>query len=827
MGKLAALLAGTFAVLILSYYLLSPAYSPLIDWIGPFIGYRLVFILGLVYLLLGNPLGRMTLLVSWILIGVVIGLAAGKTGRAIGVSLLVYSISWTMLGLAAVSLIHSLSNLSGIINTSVLGVVPSGTNLYTLTTEPVIDKIYTFFLSSLTSTGGSTPFVSLPSPPVGGSIGSLLDIFVVNVIESLVILLVVSGVTGHLVSRIFNSKKKSQPPVSKDSGKDNEGIKAASILLVIILMISGIIIFSSGSSTLNPSAVVTAGNHPENVYVNPNSVIGALNSNYSSPILYSTSFLPEIDAPSYLSAEVKSAYMNYIAQAVASSNSSISSLQADMSLVTGDGDIYNAYGSMEVNNTSSNFLFSSSPFTDSIFSAVIVQDNLSSFSLPIGISGSTGSVITSSGLLSLIPNFLFIAAFPGNPASSSADAKSASSAVANALNTGSLTDIFSYNTSSNISGLNYNNQSITLYIFSSNPSFGQIADSFANSLVLKASQNSAATLFSNSLRSGYLTPGISSSSPTTSILAAGMINTNSLKSVFKSTVGQSVNFSSGTVAFSFGLSFWANALHSSGTNHNITAARLFGYSSDLTEPRSSDISIIGMGYGNSNSSNFAMSDFNLTLMTNNRTLTGAAGFNTSSKVFLIQSSSNFNLENYYMQFNSTFTPDLQVNVSSSRVAGNTYRLIVGLRNNDNVSINDIAINIDQFLSYYNGSATFQGSSGKLNLASLAPGQTHTFMINMTLSGVGTYRLPELVVNYTFMGKQFSTNYGYYEIHVAPPSVAYAATTVIASSLSYVGLSFLGNYIGPLNILEIIVLLLIALAGYIEYRKYRKRKTSVS
>ncbi len=128
MGKLAALLAGTFAVLILSYYLLSPAYSPLIDWIGPFIGYRLVFILGLVYLLLGNPLGRMTLLVSWILIGVVIGLAAGKTGRAIGVSLLVYSISWIMLGLAAFSLILSLSNLSRIINTSVLGVVPSGTN---------------------------------------------------------------------------------------------------------------------------------------------------------------------------------------------------------------------------------------------------------------------------------------------------------------------------------------------------------------------------------------------------------------------------------------------------------------------------------------------------------------------------------------------------------------------------------------------------------------------------------------------------------------------------------------------------------------------------
>lgn len=826
MGKLAALLAGTFAVLILSYYLLSPAYSPLIDWIGPFIGYRLVFILGLVYLLLGNPLGRMTLLVSWILIGVVIGLAAGKTGRAIGVSLLVYSISWTMLGLAAFSLILSLSNLSGIINTSVLGVVPSGTNLYTLITEPVIDKIYTFFLSSLTSTGGSTPFVSLPGPPVGGLIGSLMDIFVVNVIESLVILLVVSGVTGHLVSRIFSSKR-SQPPASKDSGDHHEGTKAASIVLVIILMISGMIIFSSGSSTLNPSTVVTAGNHPENVNVNPNSVIGALNLNYSSPILYSTSFLPKIDAPSYLSADVKSAYMNYITKAVASSNSSISSLQADMSLVTGDGDIYNAYGSMEVNNTSSNFLFSSSPFRDSIFSAVIVQDNLSSFSLPIGISGSTGSVITSSGLLSLIPNFLFIAAFPGNLASSSADAKSASSAVANALNTGSLTDIFSYNTSSNISGLNYNNQSVTLYVFSSNPSFGQIADSFANSLVLKASQNSAAALFSNSLKSGYLTPGISSSSPTTSILAAGMINANSLGSIFKSTVGQSVNVSSGTVAFSFGLSLWVNALHSSGTNHNITAARLFGYSSDLTEPRSSDISIIGMGYGNSSSSSFALSNFNLTLMTNNRTLTEAAGFNTSSKVFLIQSSSSFNLENYYMQFNSTFTPDLQVNVSSSRVAGDTYRLIVGLRNNDNVSINNIAINIDQFLSYYNGSASFQGSSGKLNLASLASGQTHTFMINMTLFGVGTYRLPELVVNYTFMGKQFSTNYGYYEIHVAPPSVAYAATTVFASSLSYVGLGFLGNYIGPLNILEIIALLLIALAGYVEYRKYKKKRISVN
>ncbi|MGC8506216.1 MAG: hypothetical protein ACP5NK_05870, partial [Thermoplasmata archaeon] len=778
-----------------------------------------------VYLLLGNPLGRTALLVSWILIGVVIGITAGKTGRAIGTSLLVYSISWTLLGLAAFSLIFSLSNLSRVINTSVLGIVPSGTNLYTLTAEPVIDKIYTFFLSSLTSTGGVTPFVSFPRVPIGGQIGSLLDIFVVNVIESLVILLVVSGVTGHFVSRIFNSKKRG-PPASGDSGDRNGGTKMASILLVIILMISGLMIFGYGNSTLSPGAAVTIGIHSENVNVNVDSVIGALNSNYPSPILYSTSFLPKVDASSYPYANVKSAYMNYIAKTMASSSSSISSIQADLSFVTGNGDIYNAYGSMEVNNTSSNFLFSSSPFTDSIFSAVIVQDNLSSFSIPLGISGSSGSAITS-GLVSLIPNFLFITAFPGNLASTSADARSASSAVSNALDTGSLMEIFSYSTSSNISGINYGNQSITLYIFSSNPSFSQIADLFANSLILKASQNSAAALFSNSLKSGYLTPGISSTSPTTSILAAGMINANSLRSVFRSAAGQSINVSSGNVAFSFGLSFWMNALHSSGTYHNITAARLFDYNSDLVEPQSSDISVIGMGYGNSSSSSSSLSNFNFTLMTNNQTLTESTGFNASSKIFLIQPSSSFNLENYHMQFNSTFTPDLHVAVSSSRIAGDTYRLIVDLRNEDNVSVNSITMNIDQFLSYYNGSATFQKSSGKLYLASLAPGQSHTFTVNMALSGVGTYRLPELVVNYTFMGKHFSTNYGYYEIHVAPPSVAYATTAIVASSLSYAGLGFLGNYIGPLNILEIIVLLLTALAGYIEYRKYRKRRTSIN
>jgi hypothetical protein len=827
MGKLTALLAGTFAVLILSYYLLSSAYDPIINWIGPFVGYRLVFILGLVYLLLGNPLSHIVLLASWVLIGVVIGIASAKTGRAIGMSLLVYFVSWALIGFALFSLIFDLSNFSRILNASVIGAIPSGTNLYTITTEPVIDRIYSFFISDLASSGGSSPFVSPQFSPISGSISSLIGIFVSNVIESLAILLIVSGVTGHMMSRTFKPKRGSQQHDSGKTGDGKEGIKIASVFLILILIISGVIVFDTNTTHFS-SDVSGAGNAGNSVIsVNPSSTFAFGGVHNSSPIACSSTFFPEIGIGTPNSGFIRNSFIGYVTHALSSSSASISSIQADISLVTNDGNIYNAYGSMNVNGTPGGFLFGSPAFEGSIFSVVVIQDNISAFSLPVGISASSGSVITSSGFLSLIPNFLFITAFHGTAASTSAEAKSASTAVANDLNTGSLSEIFSFNTSSNVSGLNYNNESITLYIFSSNPSFEQIANPFASNLLLNAKQNSAAAVFANSLKSGYLTPGVSSSSPSTSILVAGMINTDSLKNIFQSTVGQTVNVSIGSVAFSFGLSVWMNALHSSGTTHDITASQLFGYNNSLTEPSSSDISIIGIGYDNSSSSSFLLSSYNLTLITNNLTATGSAGFYFFSKIYSVSPSASINLDDYSIRFNATFTPDLTVGISSSRVSNNVYRLNVTLSNRDNEPVNNISINLIQFASYYNGSASFVGSDGKLRLASLNPDQTHTFFIDMKLMGVGTYRLPEIVANYTFLEKQFSTDYGYYEISVAPPSVAYAATSVVASSLSHFGMGFLGNYIGPLNILELIIILLIALTAITEYRKLRKRRTAVN
>jgi|GEM_PF-5271467 len=56
MGKLSALLVGTFLLLVLAYSELASSFTPLINWLGPILGIPLQFLLGLVFMMIGNSL---------------------------------------------------------------------------------------------------------------------------------------------------------------------------------------------------------------------------------------------------------------------------------------------------------------------------------------------------------------------------------------------------------------------------------------------------------------------------------------------------------------------------------------------------------------------------------------------------------------------------------------------------------------------------------------------------------------------------------------------------------------------------------------------------
>jgi len=80
MGKLSALLVGTFLLLVLAYSELASGFTPLINWLGPILGIPLQFLLGLIFMMIGNPLAYPSVLIDWVALGVVIGLIVRRTG---------------------------------------------------------------------------------------------------------------------------------------------------------------------------------------------------------------------------------------------------------------------------------------------------------------------------------------------------------------------------------------------------------------------------------------------------------------------------------------------------------------------------------------------------------------------------------------------------------------------------------------------------------------------------------------------------------------------------------------------------------------------------
>jgi len=54
MGKLTGYILGVSGALLVSFYILSAYYMPLINWLGPYFGAPLVFILPILFLILGN-----------------------------------------------------------------------------------------------------------------------------------------------------------------------------------------------------------------------------------------------------------------------------------------------------------------------------------------------------------------------------------------------------------------------------------------------------------------------------------------------------------------------------------------------------------------------------------------------------------------------------------------------------------------------------------------------------------------------------------------------------------------------------------------------------
>ena len=278
MSRLSSFILAAIVSLSLSYYLLSSYYAPLTNWLGPLFGSDMYFSLGILVMVLGNPFTYALVFVSWLIIGITIGLTSRRILRSISVTISVYFFLWGVAVGAIFSYFisylpslttgtpsfSSLSSFTGIFSLT----PPPGTNIASILFEPILYQMLTKLLS-LNVAGGS-PFGSLTSTFEGMLYGPII---------SFIICAGSAGVVSHFMKEMADSGKGKRGP----SG--SRRLSGAAIIFIAVMMV--ILLVAAPYSGISrdqqhvdePTALLTP--HLYNEYQSCNLVVEPSALNYS------------------------------------------------------------------------------------------------------------------------------------------------------------------------------------------------------------------------------------------------------------------------------------------------------------------------------------------------------------------------------------------------------------------------------------------------------------------------------------------------------------------------------------------------------------------
>ncbi len=319
MGKLTAIIVGYIATTFAAYIILSVSYNPLVNWLGPYFGYRFPFILGIIYLIVGSPLHNTIILEVWIIIGLLVGISTRKGLRAWGSASLVWTLTTITMALSAIAMlgislgnITSVSIISGTVSRlldvllAATAFVPYSTNIATIATEPVLRVLIPYLSSSITS--GTTGTAGL-----SGAITELS----IHALENYIIFVATSIISGAVIHRVLHGKKK----ISR------KAVAAAISIFIAIIFIA--MAASAGISSGSQPALQTGetGNHE----------IPAVGLNTLFPLSISGN-------------SARIAENNTVMPSYATGNNS--SDQAALSLITPQGNLYNLFAMGSSSNNS-------------------------------------------------------------------------------------------------------------------------------------------------------------------------------------------------------------------------------------------------------------------------------------------------------------------------------------------------------------------------------------------------------------------------------------------------------------------------------------------
>lgn len=826
MGKLTAYLAGVSASLVIVYYYLSTFYSPLVQWISPYVGPDIAIVMGIAFLFLGNPLHWPVLIASWILIGAVVGLGARKGSRAVGAALLVYYTVAGFLGLALLSMIVGQG--TGILGGNVSGASyisdlasgalapPPGTNLYTILTEPLIGRMVSVIsiLTGSLSTGGLTVNAAVAFPiSAGGSqyyalADKIIFIFLPSMIANFVFFLIVSGLVGWYLNRKINPGRS-----SKRGGGRNAVMAAVSIIAVLMVV----------------SMLPAGGSHAEEIGSPAGfSYTGQIPPAPSSP------FSIETQSPLFGGVFPLSLSVSNISQ--------VSGINYAAAVVGRYGDLYNIFSFVGRQNGNApsgwagvarnySSIFTLIAFSSNISSLVSAMESDSLFGLSSSFSSSQGLGGTFDRYLNLIPGTTIVEDFPGNFSETSAIASNESSLISSSMNLSGVSLLASFTLPQGYVA-NITTAS-TLYLYGAGHATSGSQYSALQTISNYLPRSGTYGAFSSGIRDGYLVPGSTDSSVNSSLMMVGYLNSDEIENLVSGTMGsQNLTSILGNGVYLAGGVFQKSSVFFSPPYRvNITASEMLNYSTPLTFPSNSTIYGLTLAIpeelsgGNENYSYYSYSNVNNLP----ESLSGTGLYIPVNYSTVLHPS--------LMAFNTTqtFPARLSLSISTALLNGTTVQVNTTFHTYNGTVLDNFRISEYGLISSYSGMVTLV--SGQTNFSTpLLDGQGMSYNYVVRFKNPGTYFLPAPALSYSLNGTEFSYSYSDPVIVIPLPNVASTVNLMEYNSAlilsKFIGLPFLVAQLLPgLYVFDLIPVALVLIDIPLEYfwfkRTMEKRRAARS
>jgi hypothetical protein len=776
MGKLSGILAGFTVLALMEFFVLSSFYIPLENWLSPHFGPEVYVLFGLLYFVLGNPLGSTLLITTQIMVAVVIGLAAGKGSRAIGAAVSVFSLSWFFIFLTGFYIVSqtgllgsggplpipglggsglSTSGLGGL--PSFISAVPQGTNLASLVNEPIIRRIPYILPGLESSLFGGTAGVY--------SIESVILPFAIYDIINFVIVVAVAGVVGYLIGRPF--RKKRVPSAEAVSAPPVSAAPVLTILaaLVLVVLLLGTVAVPTGSG---------------NSYVNnPAASVGLEKNIASDPAILA--YLPYYAYSSMAgNGLLLQQYSNVSVQG--------SSTQTANFLVSPNGSVYTLLTMMQ--SASNGSAISPAGLDGASFAIMMSSSSLMNLLYnPLTRSASAGvGTVSLKSLLNLLPPELLLVGFSSNVSTSTAS--SAAQKVFSEYGISSQVLIFSFSSSSSIKipGL----ASTSFFIYGSDAAFGGAVANFTKNAIPSFTSGIAADLLASEVSNGWVIPGTHNDTLGSAIFMSGFVAASEF-SGFSNVFPVSVNTSSigptGLVQFA-GL-FASNdfKISSHTGKDNLTVSMLTGIDQtfSLNSPDPEMMMLIAPGSYPYNVSIPGLGGYFVNVFSNDANLVTSMGLNSSYPGVHVNSTVSVGPGTVLGNISSRVTQAVALSTSINATTESSVTVNATVWNNGSAPIYNVRVT-SPFSTDYSSLILGTSGSGNHTFASIAAHSSTSFVVRYNLTRSGYYYFQPSLIDYTYNGTQYAR-------YSAPASKTVGSESMI-TAYSEPFDSEIGSFIGP-------------------------------